>query len=640
MAPPTDRPRPATPIRPRGRPDMMALGYRYTEAAGNEMRSGFGLRALVLCIAAMATMAGPGLASGTSGEDAAPMMPAAAVPERCNFDSPVSLKETADDLLLDRYHLGQHPAVTLPHDLTWTEDPFGDRQWRQKFQQLRYVMALMYRWQDTDQDQYRDRAIELVRSWIAANPFDAPASPSAWKDQVTAWRAMTLVCMAGLLPATGWLDDAITQHGEVLADPDFYVVVGNHALNQDLGLLDVGCYLDRQDWVDLASRRLDRYVAAAIDTQGVSDEQAVKYDRYDYDRMMLARDHLLRCGAPAPAAFSNVERTPAYLAQATRPDGHYETIGDSDDQATSVIPGTPAEYAASLGKRGSVPPKTVALYQRGYAFGRTGWGDKARSFEDEMFFSLRYGPGLLRHGHDDSGGLTYFGNGAQLLVDPGYGDQNSSTWHRYFVSRAAHNAVVAKGISSAPTKKSILERSSIKSRSVDLVVAVRVYPGVTMHRRVIFSRRLGYLIVEDTLSSTVARSYSQLWHLTEDARPKTVGSRTWTRRPQGNLLIQQLITGGVTSRHVGETGPIQGWISRSYGQRAAAPVIEQTKSGTQVRFLTLLASFGPGTGAQRPPVDVRGLVVTSGGFSLTVDIDGARELVRATANGLSITDAP
>ncbi len=311
--------------------------------------------------------------------------------ERCSYDSPVSQARTADDLLADIYHLGQHPAVTLPHDLTWREDPLGDRQWRQKLQMLRYVVALMYQWQATDDTAYRDRGIELMRSWIAANPYGSAASPSAWKDQVTAWRAMTFVCVAGLLPQKDWLDAAIADHGAVLADPDFYVGGGNHAFNQSLGLLDVGCYLGRTDWQQLAARRMDRFIAQTIDDQGVSDEQAVKYDRYDYDRMMVARAHLLDCGLAVPASFSRVARIPTFLAQATRPDGHLETIGDSDDIDSKPIKGTPTEYTATFGEKGTKPAQTVSLFDRGYAFGRTGWGDGERAFRerDPVLAALR-----------------------------------------------------------------------------------------------------------------------------------------------------------------------------------------------------------------------------------------------------------
>jgi hypothetical protein len=577
---------------------------------------------------------------------AGPVMPVtslvgvAQAAERCNYDSPVSLQRTADDLLADIYHLGQHPAVKLPHDLTWREDPLGDRQWRQKLQMLRYVVALMYQWQATDDDRYRDRGIELMRSWIAANPYGSAASSSAWKDQVTAWRAMTMVCVAGLLPEKGWLEQAIADHGAILADPAFYVGGGNHALNQAIGLLDVGCYLGRTDWQRLAVRRIDRFIGRTIDTQGVSDEQAVKYDRYDYDRLMLARDHLLDCGLPAPANFHRVERIPVFLAQATRPDGRMETIGDSDDLRSRPIDGTPLEYAATFGERGTVPGQTVSLFDRGYAFGRTGWGDGARAFRDEIQFSLRYAAALLRHGHADAGGLTMSGNGAQLLVDPGYGDQNSSIWHRYFVSRAAHNLVTVDGVAAVTSRGGRLLRSKIRQRSVDLKVVIRSYPGVTLQRRVVFSRRMGYLIVEDTVISDTPRTSRQLWHLTEDARPKVDGSRTWTRRDRGNLFVRQLVGGGTTSVKAGRTSPIQGWISRSYGQREPAPVIEHRATGTRVRFLTLLAPFVEGTGSDRPPVGVIGLDKSATGFRMVVDIDGVRELVVATGTNVRITDAP
>ena len=124
---------------------------------------------------------------------------------------------------------------------------------------------------------------------------------------------------------------------------------GNHALNQSIGLLDVGCYLGRTDWQGIAARRIDAFVTRAIDRQGVSEEQATKYDRYDYERFMLLRDHLLACGLPAPAGFERVERIPDFLAQATRPDGHYETIGDSDDRSWARHQGHPRGISGQPG---------------------------------------------------------------------------------------------------------------------------------------------------------------------------------------------------------------------------------------------------------------------------------------------------
>ncbi len=163
--------------------------------------------------------------------------------------------------MLDRYHLGQHPAVTLPHGLTWSEDPLRDRQWRQKLQQLRFVMALMYRWQDTGETGYRDRAIAarplLDRRQSAAPPgiavgLEGPGHGLAGDDARVHGRDAA-TDTAGWMPPSG-------STARCSPTPSFYVVTGNHALNQSLGLLDVGCYLGRTDWQQLASRRLDRFV--------------------------------------------------------------------------------------------------------------------------------------------------------------------------------------------------------------------------------------------------------------------------------------------------------------------------------------------------------------------------------------------
>jgi hypothetical protein len=445
---------------------------------------------------------------------------------------------------------------------------------------------------------------------------------------------MTMVCMARMLPRQAWLSRAIATHGAVLADPGFYVGRGNHALNQAIALLDAGCYLRRKDWQRLASQRIDGLVTRSISAQGVSNEQAIRYDLYDYLRFMAARDHLRACGYPVPRGFARVSRMPIFLAHATRPDGRYETLGDTTDRFATPIEGTPAEFAARRGTSGPKPSTEVAIFKRGYAFGRTGWGED-RPFRDEAFFSLSFGSGMQIHGHDDGGAVTLYALGKQLLVDPGYGDYNGSVWSAYFGSRRAHNTVIAQRVRSHASRPTPLVRSSITGRSVELVVKVQAYPGAVMRRRVIFSRRSGYLVVEDTIQSSSTRTWRQLWHLREGSRPVTRGRRTWTRHGTADLLIEQLVDRGTTVLHRGERDPVHGWISRAYGHHAPAPVVERVVRGRSARYVTVLAPF---SGGVRPTVsDVR---LTQGGFSFVIEADGRRERVRATASGASISDAP
>ena len=553
----------------------------------------------------------------------------------CGDDSPLSLQLTADQLMRDRYHLGQHPVAVLPRRLRWTEDPFGDRQWRQKLQMLRYVNALAFAWEETGDVRYRSRARSLVESWLRANLYAGPASNAAWRSQVAAWRTMTLICLTDMFPGD-WLTRAIARHGEILYRPGTWVRKGNHALNQAIALLDAGCHLRRAAWRRRAAQRIGILARQEVDRKGVSAEQATKYDLYDYERFSVAIALLKACRVPRPEGLGRIALIPRFLAHATRPDGHLETIGDTDDVPLAPIPGTATEFIPSGCTVGRHPDRTVALYRAGYAFIRTGWGE-ARRCREETFVSLRFQRGHRSHGHDDSGGITLYGKGGKLLVDPGYGDQNSSRWHQFFVSRAAHNVVRVNGMAARPDRGSVLTRRIVTPDTVDLRVRIRVYPGVTLLRRVIVSRQLGYVVVEDTMHSTRPLRYEQLWHLRPGARPTIDGRRTWTRSGNGDLLIRQLLAGGTTRRVAGSTSPIQGWFSRSYGHRAKAPVIIQSVSGRSARLVTLLVPFrAPNTGG-RPPVAVRDVRVTPNGFRFVVSVEGRRERLVATASGVTVS---
>src|SRR6185436_14567251 len=100
---------------------------------------------------------------------------------------------------------------------------------------------------------------------------------------------------------------------------------------------------------------------------------------------------------------------------------------------------------------------------------------------------------------------------------------------------------------------------------------------------------LGYVLVDDRASSPTGHVYRQLWHLVDGSNPAVGVSSVWTRRTRGNVLIRQL-TGAPALRIVsGATDPIQGWISYRYGLRVAEPVVQAVRSGTAVRYLTLIA---------------------------------------------------
>jgi hypothetical protein len=159
------------------------------------------------------------------------------------------------------------------------------------------------------------------------------------------------------------------------------------------------------------------------------------------------------------------------------------------------------------------------------------------------------------------------------------------------------------------------------------------YAGVSQQRAVTFSRRLNYLLVDDRLTATSRRTFRQLWHLSAAANPLLSTNRFVTRNSRGNLMVRQL-AGTATQRIVaGRTSPIQGWVSYRHGHRVAAPVVEVVKTGTSVRYLTLLV---PAAGT--PSATFSKLTLTSTGYSVVVTVGSRSE--RVTVNGTSATITP
>jgi hypothetical protein len=554
---------------------------------------------------------------------------APALPSWCRWTSaPVA---RADELLANRYLLAPHPIVTLPVNPTWRENPLRDANWQFQYHAMRYVQDLLAAWSSTGNDAYRIRALFLLHDWASSNPRSRPQSPYSWNDASTALRAVAFACAAELTPMTVWLRDALVLHGRTLADPAFYVRLGNHALLQSVGLLEVGRILGRSDWMTLARDRLNRLVLESVDAQGVSNEQAAFYQDYNYVRYQRARARLIAVGLTPGAGFARVDLMPRFLAQTALPNGQYELIGDTEATLVPSYPGTWTEFVRSAGTVGPTPPRVVA-YTDGYLFARTGWGT-SRAFADETSLVARWGPApRTAHGHPDGTSVTMYAWGSRLLVGPGKYTFNAGSWRSYFTSRRANSVVTVDGLAWNRAATTARVGQVVTPTLVDLRLRTAGYAGVSQTRRLTWSRQLGYLLVEDRASSATRHTYRQLWHLVPDANPVVGTTTVRTQRARGNVLIRQLAGTPALRIVKGATSPIQGWVSYRYGTRVAAPVVEAVRSGTSVRYLTLIA---PATGV--PSVRVTDLRLTSAGYAVTITLGGRSERVYASGSSVSIT---
>ena len=282
---------------------------------------------------------------------------------------------------------------------------------------------------------------------------------------------------------TTWLHDALVLHGQTLADPAFYVAHGNHALNQDIGLLEVARVLNRADWLTLAGNRINALITESVDRQGVTNEQSVGYELYNYNRYRRAADRMVAAGLTPGDAFARLDLMPEFLAQASIPNGYLEMIGDTSGRQRAVIPGTTAEYAATSGAAGPKPTRTIARFTAGYLFARTGWGER-RPAADETFFSLKWGAAPIFHGHADGANLTLAGFGSRLLVAPGLYSYTASPCRTFFKGRTASNVVTVDGAKWHTAATTRLLGYTATSHYIDVRLATAGYTGVSQTRRV------------------------------------------------------------------------------------------------------------------------------------------------------------
>lgn len=508
---------------------------------------------------------------------------------------------TASEIMAGRLTIAPWPAVTIdPHrdgDIDWSLDPFNHPTWEQTYQSGSWIEALAERYLGggPGAEAYRARARALLLGWLQNVPIQVRAPG-------------TLICSSEAFPGQGWAANAIPPM--VNYQLAHWQGAWNHGLQQDLELLRIGCGYPADAfggqalrWRQVARQQMiasfaPNRLGPAVDAQGVTNEQATGYANYAYGLWTEAERQLAACGYALPRSITaRIALMPMFLAQATQPDGTLVQIGDTYVEAPRKIRGTPAQYAGTRGTAGSPPAKRVAVDSAGYVFGRSGWGT-AKTFGQQSFYSLRFGPGRQIHGHDDHMSLTYYARGRSLLVNAGHSGYEDTPYRVYLRSPGASNVLVMPGVPFNSAAATALTRQDIGPDGQFFAFADTAFGGHPRERSIYIDQRPDLVLVLDRAFG--AASYQQLWHLDPGLTVTTV-SRSYAiaTAPGTQLQIRQVplpgqvIPPGSTRVVRGQTSPYQGWVSRQVLQRTPAPVITMTRSGPSTAMLTLIAPSAP-----------------------------------------------
>jgi hypothetical protein len=542
----------------------------------------------------------------------------------------------------DIFAWGPYPRVKVGNgdgNVNWRLNPYKNVSWYTWLQSLRWVGQAITAGAAGDVAAL-NHVRAIAKDWIRDHPYPWTGETGPW--QSTMHRTNVLICLrqaimatspGGVLPASdAWLNTALLTHAKFIQN--YWGGPGNnHGTDETIALLGVGCLLGRSDLRNLAVSRLSQAITTTIDTQGANNEQSTAYAQFNYVLWGRAQTALTTCHiSPGTTIARRRALLVKFVAQATNPLGKLAQIGDSEVVTTGSFPGTDTEWAGSQGTRGRPPTVHVSRYVAGYVFGRSGWGAGSTPFRQESFYSLRYGPGRMLHGHQDHTSLTYVARGRNILIDGGHPGYVENGWRAWAKSDYAHNVMTVPTAPPLPAAPTRLARYSYQSGAEFFEVADQPNVGVSRVRAVLVLHNPELMVVLDRGSSRKGQQWQTLWHLPSD-QAVTVSSRTTaiaTRAGDSTKTIlfqvpfRQALPAGATLAQRGRTSPrIQGWHYPDISHRNAATTVLFSRSAPSATILSVIAPVRQ-TGGVSYSLRSAG----NGWTNLYLSVGGTRVLVR------------
>lgn len=546
-------------------------------------------------------------------------------------------ERTVDTLLQGALTMPPHLVRALPGGIDWAASPFTDLDRQDQHHMLPWLDPLRRAAQRGD-DAAFDMWIRYVRDWVRSDPRESPTGAGSWRDGVEAARAIQLCLAAALVSERSpedlpWLEQSIRDHAELLADSGD-LGTADHALAQHEALLVCGRILQDEHLTQLAISRFEGFLHEAYDAQGVTGDGGVARLRDNYLRYERALERFDAEGMPRPSAAGRHALAPEVIAHMTRPDGTFVAIGDTYSGSPRDVGSPLTDYVSSGGAEGEPPDDLLKVLDRGYLFARSGWGETEKNLDEETFLSVSFGPADRVHGHPDGGSLTFSAETVNWLVDPGTCQDGGLIPREHLESRASHNLVSIEGRAPRTDARVTLDRQHLTDRSYDFLFSDDSYDGVTLTRRLIYSTGGDYLVVIDHVRSPQECTASQRWQLGPEVESTVSRHRVELTSGDRRAVICFAGTATALSQVRGQASPFDGWVAAGGRTATEATAVRATKSGTNFRFITIIAA-----GKDSHPT-ARTVPVSVPGFCLEVSTGRVTEHIIVGKDSVSFPEEP
>jgi len=415
-----------------------------------------------------------------------------------------------------------------------------------------------------------------------------------------------------------WLA-SVQEHLEFLADHlSSHSSANNHLIGEAAGLFIGGlCYQfpQAERWKSVGKSVLEREASAQIWPDGVDKEQAVGYQAFVFDFLILAGLFGERNGVRFSAEYWHIlESMAGFVAALIDGEGTLPQIGDEDDGYVVRFSFHPhfRPYRSLLTTAGHRFNRPDFLVRGDAGDEKTFWllGDQAvepvpvspvadpqpRAFQEggyylvpghEAHLLFDCGPlgylSLAAHGHADalSVGLRY--RDRWILIDPGtYAYHTNRQWRDYFRGTGAHNTILCDGLDQSISGGNFLWTRKADCRLIHWTGHsvcgehdgyARLDPPLVHQREAAYDEARRAFRVVDRIRTRGTHHLRQSWHLAPGSSCQHT-TRGWeiAREDVRVLLVPdtQFIEQEV---YRGNTDPIGGWYSPGFDRKMPAPEI-------------------------------------------------------------------
>lgn len=497
---------------------------------------------------------------------------------------------------------GDLPAVRIAPPIDWAMDPHQDRNWSFQLQAWRMLGPIWEEFHGRDWARLKEEILPWILDWHRYHVVEGRESPFSWYDMSAGLRAQHLALVVhlhrrGHLPLDaaelGIVRALCEVHVRKLRSPGF-IAANNHGLFQVRGLRLLGAVWEGEAFVDgepaFSAQVLRRLLDKQFDAAGVHVENSPDYHGLVFRKFAEIRPELFP-GLEGRLA-KTLKQAREVLPWFTFPDQTIANIGDSAGASEQLSPRARPDHVLET----PVGEWWVRdLSGSGYAIARS-HPDVAPETAGMLVMK---GQALSQtHAHADHLGMVLYHAGRHLLADSGKFTYNHDAWREYFVSDRAHNVVglaaAAFGPQHTTTVGPGLERVRVEDGAVCIEGEI-VRREFFRHRRRVVYRPDVALDVHDQIAARPADAPVAYWHLAPgiDAEKGAGGVDLFANgirlariEVADPLAKPRLVHGQVEPR-------IQGWVSRGYGSKEAATVVEFRAPPGCARIETRIALFQP-----------------------------------------------